>query len=80
MTAAELDTLGDQMLAADIELFQAQKAGDVDRQITALRTRSAIWASYRRHLAATDQDWSGVAMAAQRDRISAAELEGWHRR
>lgn len=77
MTAAELVDLGD---AADIEVHQAEQAGDVKRQIIALRDRSRLWASYRRHLMATGADWSGAAMACQRGQATSAWLEGGLRR
>ncbi|WP_445186777.1 hypothetical protein ACTXG6_06080 [Pseudonocardia sp. Cha107L01] len=76
MNHDEMRILGDRMDELDIELFEAQKAGNTSAQIVALRERAHAWREWGQLLDKAGRESHGAELAAQRDEITAAELAG----
>lgn len=73
--AQRLQILGDDMDRVDLELFDAERAGNRSQQIACLFERAAIWLRYGQLLTSAGQDAVGAALSAQRDRANALRLQ-----
>lgn len=67
--------LDDAMSAVDLELFEAERAGNRSAQIVALFDRAAIWEKYARLLTSAGEDAVGAVLSGQRDRTNALRLQ-----
>lgn len=75
MSSEQLRILGDRMDELDTELYEAERAGDVSRQIAALRERGRCWREWGEHLTKSGRDNVGAILSAQRDETTAQQLE-----
>jgi hypothetical protein len=75
MSEDEVALLGDAMDRIDLELVAAERAGDVKTQIDMLRQRGMAWRAWAQMLQRNGRDSHGAILAAQRDELTADELE-----
>ncbi|MGH3965079.1 MAG: hypothetical protein ACRDRY_17775 [Pseudonocardiaceae bacterium] len=75
MTDAELDILTEEMDHVDLDLFDAERAGDAAGQARLLRERAGLWRRYGRLRESAGRESTGAELSAQRDEITARQLE-----
>lgn len=66
--------LDDAMNKVDLELFEAEKSGNLSGQIVALRERAELWRRYGALLRKANREDTGAELSAQRDLNTAHEL------
>jgi hypothetical protein len=70
-----LRLLGDRMDKIDLELIEAERTGDVSREIVAHRERARAWRDYAGFPRLRCLEASGAVLAARRNEDTAFQLE-----